>query len=209
MGWLPGEVMFCTRGLTRASQQVLPSAWAASSSGRKRSAKFCSWRKTLFSLEINSVWSKIKGTDSLEASTQVQSTPNHPMLHPFPSSPVAAHTSHLCSLSPHVLAAALPSRLPQGHISFTVSCSFNRLPSCFQPCLPPAPPTWDTAGGGACDPLLCPGSRLVPKLCRRDMYGDTAALGIVARKWAWGPAPPHPELGCRCHPVTCIDLSVT
>lgn len=27
--------MPCTRGLTKASQQVLPSAWAASSSGRK------------------------------------------------------------------------------------------------------------------------------------------------------------------------------
>ena len=34
-GQLPGQVMFCTRGLTKASQQVLPSAWAASSSGRK------------------------------------------------------------------------------------------------------------------------------------------------------------------------------
>ena len=49
-GRLPGQVMFCTRGLTRASQQVLPSAWAASSSGRKRLAKFCSWRKAPLSL---------------------------------------------------------------------------------------------------------------------------------------------------------------
>ena len=51
-GCLPGEVMFCTRGLTRASQQVLPSAWAASLSGRKRSAKFCSWRRAPLSLEL-------------------------------------------------------------------------------------------------------------------------------------------------------------
>lgn len=43
--------MFCIRGLTRASQQVLLSAWAASISGRKRSAKFCSWRRAPFSLE--------------------------------------------------------------------------------------------------------------------------------------------------------------
>ena len=56
--------MFCTRGLTRASQQALPSAWAASSSGRKRSAKFCSWRKTLFSLGTNSERSQTEGTDS-------------------------------------------------------------------------------------------------------------------------------------------------
>lgn len=56
-GRLPGEVTFCTRGLTRASQQLLPRAWAASSSGRKRSAKFCSCRKTLFSLGTKHVWS--------------------------------------------------------------------------------------------------------------------------------------------------------
>lgn len=48
---VPGLVMLSTKGLTRASQHVLPKAWAASSSGRKRSAKPCSCRRAWFSLQ--------------------------------------------------------------------------------------------------------------------------------------------------------------
>lgn len=43
--------MLCTKGVTRASQHVLPKARAASSSGRKRSAKPCSCRSARFSLQ--------------------------------------------------------------------------------------------------------------------------------------------------------------
>lgn len=43
--------MLCTKGVTRASQNVLPSARAASSSGRKRLAKPCSCCSARFSLQ--------------------------------------------------------------------------------------------------------------------------------------------------------------
>lgn len=48
---LPGLVMLCTTGVTRASQHVLPRARAASLSGRKRSAKSCSCCNARFSLQ--------------------------------------------------------------------------------------------------------------------------------------------------------------
>lgn len=44
-------MMLCTKGFTRASQHVLPKARAASSSGRKRSAKPCSCCSARFSLQ--------------------------------------------------------------------------------------------------------------------------------------------------------------
>lgn len=72
-GRLPGEVTFCTRGLTRASQQLLPRAWAASSSGRKRLAKFCSWRRAPLSLGRR-MGSKVWGAGGLSDLPRVPPT---------------------------------------------------------------------------------------------------------------------------------------
>lgn len=119
--------------------------------------------------------------DSPEATTRVLST--------CAQSPVSTHFSPALFPGPAALPLGPPP--PGSAISWAVSCP---------------QPTWDRAGGDACGPLQCPGSRLAPELCRRDTSGDTAALGIAARKWAWGPGPPRPEPGCRCHPATCTRL---
>lgn len=108
-----------------------------------------------------------------------------------------APTTYLCS--PPIMAwLKTVSDVREAHILPPVP----HYPTALSVFLPRATPTWDRAGGGACGPLLYPDSRLAPELCRRDRYGDTAAPGTVARKWAWGLGPPHPEPGCRCHPAT-------
>lgn len=60
---LPGLVMLCTKGVTRASQNVLPSARAASSSGRKRLAKPCSCCSARFSLQQRAGSARCQGLE--------------------------------------------------------------------------------------------------------------------------------------------------
>lgn len=106
---VPGLVMLCTKGFTKASQHVLPKARAASSSGRKRSAKPCSCRSARFSLQQRAGSTRCcRAHNGLGAPPGKQSAavapcpaPCQPLGAPQPHSPPAAGAPRCHGPCPH------------------------------------------------------------------------------------------------------------
>lgn len=101
---VPGLVMLCTKGFTRASQNVLPRARAASSSGRKRLAKPCSCCSARFSLQRDRAALGAKGWGTPMAKQSAVVAPCSALcqgtMAPWPHWPPAAREGPLLSPGP-------------------------------------------------------------------------------------------------------------
>lgn len=182
-------MMLCTKGVTRASQNVLPRARAASSSGRKRLAKPCSCCSARFSLQQPPGSTSCQGLES--------SRGEH-----------SRAASLLCPLPRHQGSLAPPAPTGQG----------GPLPvpgPCPQwPWGPAAPAKWGLCRGCGHEILLCLADLCHVRMCwpwegpaslfgglvqlkpRGDPKVALAIQDLMARKK--GPSHPSGTPSCSC-----------